>query len=166
MKHQEYRNIEVGPHDLLKNGQMVMVSVCDPFNDQLYHPTDKIIILKYRDVYYALGAFCGFDYTPLAKGAFIGNKIICPTCASAYDIRNGYVENGPTIRNISSFNIQTRDNRVKVTIPEHVPAFAIRPGEKERIDPRVFVVLGDSEAALSAIDSLRILFAGKIIVIT
>ena len=35
-----------------------------------------------------------------------------------------------------------------------------------RLEPRTFVVLGDSEAALSAIDSLKQVFAGKIIVIT
>jgi nitrite reductase/ring-hydroxylating ferredoxin subunit len=56
-----------------------------------------------------LGAFCGFDYSLLAKGALIGEKLICPTCGSGYDIKNGYVDRGPTMRNISSFMTSTRE---------------------------------------------------------
>lgn len=81
------------------------MAVCDPFNESVFHPTDKIIVAKHQDTYYALGAFCGFDYTPLAKGALIGEKLICPTCSSTYDIKNGHIDTGPTMRNISSFNI-------------------------------------------------------------
>lgn len=92
MRHQEYRTIKVGPVDLLKNGQMIQVSVCDPFDENKYHPTDKVIIAKHNDQYYACGSFCGFDYTNLATGAFLGEKLICPTCGSTYNIINGFVE--------------------------------------------------------------------------
>jgi hypothetical protein len=46
MKQQEYRTIKVGPPNILQNGQMVQVSVCDPFDDKKFHPTDKVIIAK------------------------------------------------------------------------------------------------------------------------
>lgn len=52
--------------DLLKNGQMIQVSVCDPFDDNVFNPTDKVIIAKHNDKYFALGSFCGFDFTSLA----------------------------------------------------------------------------------------------------
>jgi nitrite reductase/ring-hydroxylating ferredoxin subunit len=68
------------------------VSVCDPFDDNLYHPTDKVVIAKHNDKYYALGSFCGFDYTNIASGALLGEKIVCPTCGSSYNIDNGFVE--------------------------------------------------------------------------
>jgi nitrite reductase/ring-hydroxylating ferredoxin subunit len=112
MKHQEYRTIKVGPVDLLKNGQMIQVSVCDPFDDTKFHPTDKVIIAKHNDKYYAVGSFCGFDYTNLATGAFLGEKLICPTCGSNYNIINGFVDQGPSLRSISSFLIQQRDNKI------------------------------------------------------
>src|SRR5688500_13487448 len=54
MKHQEYRTIKVGPDTLLKNGQMIQVSVCDPFDENLFHPTDKIILAKHNGKYFAL----------------------------------------------------------------------------------------------------------------
>jgi len=48
--------------------------------------------MKHRDAHYAVGAFCGFDYTNLANGALIGEKLICPTCGSTYNIKNGFVD--------------------------------------------------------------------------
>lgn len=71
---------------------MIQVSVCDPFDDDTFHPTDKVIIAKHNNQYYATGSFCGFDYTNLATGAFLGEKLICPTCGSTYNIENGYVD--------------------------------------------------------------------------
>jgi hypothetical protein len=51
-------------------------------------------------------------------------------------------------------------------MPEHVPAFAKKKFiKRENIDPRTFVVLGDSEAALAAIDGLRAGFTGRIVVV-
>ena len=41
-------------------------------------------------------------------------------------------------------------------MPEHVPAFAKKKFiKRQNIDPRTFVILGDSETALAAIDALR-----------
>jgi nitrite reductase/ring-hydroxylating ferredoxin subunit len=92
MKHQEYRTIKIGPTDLLKNGQMIQVSVCDPFDEKTFHPTDKVVIAKHNGTYHATGSFCGFDYTNLATGALLGEKLICPTCGSTYNILNGFVD--------------------------------------------------------------------------
>lgn len=53
-----------------------------------------------------------------------------------------------------------------MVIPEHVPAFAKKKYlKRQNIDPRTFVVLGDSDAALSVIDALRASFTGRIVVI-
>ena len=146
---------------------MVQIAVCDAFDEEKFHATDKIILLKHKGKYYATGAFCGFDYTPLAKGALLGEKLYCPTCASSYDIRNGFVDNGPSMRSISSFNVSTREEAIHVIVPEHVPAFAIREKLKiSGIDPRKFVVFGDSETALSAVDALRSNFTGEILLVT
>lgn len=51
-------------------------------------------------------------------------------------------------------------------VPEHIPAFAQKKVlKKSNIDPRTFVVIGDSEAALSAVDALRSSFTGTVLVI-
>jgi hypothetical protein len=41
--------LKIGPTDLLKNGQMVQIAVCDPFNPNKFHPTDKIVVAKHQD---------------------------------------------------------------------------------------------------------------------
>ena len=120
--------------------------------------------MMHKSRLYALGSYCGFDFTNLATGALLGEKLICPTCCSSYDIKNGLVDIGPSMRNLSSFNITRRDEEIKVTVPEHIPAFAKRKFlGRSKIDPRTFVVLGDSEAALSAMDALRMSFTGNIV---
>lgn len=96
----------------------------------------------------------------------MGEKLICPTCGSNYNISNGYVDQGPSLRNLSSFHTQTREGQVQVTVPEHVPAFARKKFlKRSKLDPRVFVIVGDSETALSAVDALRTTFTGEIIVL-
>lgn len=53
-----------------------------------------------------------------------------------------------------------------MTLPEHIPAFARRKFlQRETIDPRIYVVLGDNETALAAIDALRTSFTGRIIMV-
>ncbi len=55
---------------------------------------------------------------------------------------------------------------MSVIIPEHVPAFAKKKLlKKTNIDPRTFVIIGDSEAAIAAVDALRTSFAGNIVLI-
>ena len=68
-----------------------------------------MIIGKLDGRYFATGSFCGFDYSNLAKGAFLGEKIICPTCGSNYSVKTGFVEQGPSLRNISSFPVTVRE---------------------------------------------------------
>jgi len=51
-------------------------------------------------------------------------------------------------------------------VPEHIPAFSKKRFlSRQAIDPRVFVILGDNETALAAIDALRTSFTGRIIVV-
>ena len=70
------------------------------------------------------------------------------------------------MRNLSNFSVKVRDEEIKVTVPEHIPAFAKRKFlGRAKIDPRTFVVLGDTEAALSAMDALRMSFTGNIVCI-
>ena len=65
-------------------------------------------MVKHQDQYYAMGSFCGFDFSNLGQGALLGEKLCCPTCDSSYDIRNGLIENGPNLRNLSTFSVKVR----------------------------------------------------------
>jgi hypothetical protein len=53
-----------------------------------------------------------------------------------------------------------------LTVPEHIPAFSKKKFlKRETIDPRTFVILGDNETSLAAIDALRSCFTGRIVLI-
>ena len=120
--------------------------------------------MKHAGKHYVTGSYCGYCFTNLATGALLGEKLVCPSCMSAYNIVNGTVEQGPTMRNISSFEVAIREKQIKVTVPEHIPAFSKTKylGE-EKIDPRTIVVLGDSQEALAAVDTIRQCFTGQVI---
>ena len=96
----------------------------------------------------------------------MGEKLCCPGCGSNYDITSGHCESGPNLRNLSTFSVKIRDDEINVTVPEHIPAFSKKKFlKRENIDPRVFVIMGDNETALAAIDALRTSFTGRIILI-
>lgn len=65
IKNQQFRTLTVGPEDMIQNGQMLQVSVCDPFDEDIFFPTDKVILCKHKDQLYALGSFCGYDFSNL-----------------------------------------------------------------------------------------------------
>lgn len=67
------------------------------------------------------------------------------------------------MRNITSFPVQVRDDIVKLIVPARIPAFAPRKKLVDpELDPRNIVIIGDSEAAISAIMTLRYSFTGEI----
>lgn len=96
----------------------------------------------------------------------MGEKLACPGCGSNYDIKCGHAESGPNLRNLSMFSVKNRKGEIELTVPEHIPAFSKKKFlKRENIDPRTFVILGDNETSLAAIDALRSCFTGRIIVI-
>jgi len=71
---------------------MVQIAISDPQNDQIFLPQDKVLLIKHKGAHLALGSFCGFDFTNLATGALLGEKLVCPTCGTNYDINTGYID--------------------------------------------------------------------------
>jgi len=135
---------------------MVQAEISDAFNENEFNETDKIIILKHDNMYYALGSFCGFDFCDLSTGVLLGEKLICSNCSSEYHIKSGMPDLGPNMRSLTQFPCRSRKGKIEVIVPEHIPPFQKRPFvRREAIDPRCYVILGDSEAAMSAITSLR-----------
>ena len=116
--------MQLGDRDFLKNGQMVEVKIADAFDETKFHPTDQILLLKHDGNYFALGSFCGYCYSELGEGAFLGEKLCCAECGSNYDVTTGFVETGPNMRNLSSFPVRIRKGKLELTVPEHIPPFS------------------------------------------
>ena len=102
----------------------------------------------------------------MADGAVLGEKLACAECGSNYDINSGFPDTGPNLRNLSSFSVKIRDEKIELTVPEHIPAFSKKKFlKREILDPRTYVIIGDNETALATIDALRTNFTGRIVLI-
>ena len=81
-------------------------------NKQLFNPSNKIMLYNYKGNHFITGSYCGFDFTNLNTGVLINNKIYCPTCCTAYNIENGMIDEGCSLRNLSSFPTQIRKGMI------------------------------------------------------
>lgn len=136
----------------------------DPFN---YF--QKMLLFKISDNYFATGSFCPYDLTDLKEGILLGDKLVCPNCISEFNVADGSIESGPASRNIASFPVSLRDSKIFVRIPtEKLPVFAnpIYADYNNELDPRHIVLIGDTETVVSALHTLRLVFTGKISIIT
>ena len=106
--------------------------------------------------------------TDLNDGVFLGNKIVCPTCLSEYNIENGIAETGPNTKFLATFPVSLRKNDILIKVPKgRIPLFAKAPyQEYSELDPRHFVLIGDTETTFGAIDTITKIFSGRISVIS
>jgi nitrite reductase/ring-hydroxylating ferredoxin subunit/thioredoxin reductase len=128
---------------------------------------NKVLVFHYNYEYYATSSFCGYDLTDLKDGVFLGNKIICPTCLSEYNIENGTPEHGPNMRFLAGFPVSLKENKLLLKTPENfIPLFAFHKNMKTLdLDPRHFVLIGDTETTVAAVDSLKKVFSGRISIV-
>jgi nitrite reductase/ring-hydroxylating ferredoxin subunit len=172
----EEEYLVLGDPDLIKPGMLVQFDLAKlrhsknkEFFDNLKDHFQKIIVTKYDEKFCVLSSFCGYDFTDLAKGELIGNRLICPNCLSEYNIENGHIEQGPNTKELACFPASVRDGQLKIKIPTpSIPLFQL-PTIAERdnpVDPRNYVFIGDNETILGAIETIIRAYTGKITIIT
>jgi nitrite reductase/ring-hydroxylating ferredoxin subunit len=129
----------------------------------------KILVTKVNGKICVVSSFCGYDFTDLSKGEMIGNRLICPTCMSEYNVENGHAEQGPNIRYLATFPASIRDDLLKIRVPnDKIPLFQLPQVAdfNNPADPRHYVLIGDNETVQGAIDTLTKIYTGKISIIT
>lgn len=136
----------------------------DPFN---YF--QKMLVFKIGDNYFSTGSFCSYDLVDLKEGILLGEKLVCPSCLSEYNVSDGIVESGPACKNLASFPVSLRENKIFVRVPiKKLPVFSnpIVAEYNNELDPRHVVLIGDTETIVGALNNLRLFFTGKISIIT
>jgi nitrite reductase/ring-hydroxylating ferredoxin subunit len=174
----EEEYLVLGEPDSIKPGMLVQFDLATLRNntkpnatlmDNLKDHFQKIIVTKFDEKFCVLSSFCGYDFTDLSKGELIGNRLICPTCLSEYNIENGHTEQGPNAKFLATFPASVRDNQLKIRIPRpSIPLFQL-PAIAEfnnPFDPRHYVFIGDNETVQGAIETIIQAFTGKISIIT
>ena len=129
---------------------------------------NKLLVFRIDNTFYGLSSFCGYDLTDLKDGVFLGNKVVCPTCLSEYNIENGIAEAGPNVKFLATFPVSLRKNEILVQVPKgKIPLFAKAPYQEfAEVDPRHLVLIGDTETTFGAIDTMIKVFSGRISIIT
>ena len=130
---------------------------------------DYILVVRVDGKLYALGGKCSHFGFPLANGMLFDDMVICPLHLAAFDVKTGFIENGPTMDGVASYQVSEEGGKVVVRIPKDVQR-ANKPVPTVRRDPankKRFVIIGGGVAGASAAETLRQSgFTGEILILS
>jgi NADPH-dependent 2,4-dienoyl-CoA reductase/sulfur reductase-like enzyme/nitrite reductase/ring-hydroxylating ferredoxin subunit len=117
----------------------------------LGHVGDEPVILVRRvDEILAAGATCTHYSGPLAEGLVVGGTVRCPWHHACFDLRTGEALRAPALNPIATYDVERKDDRVRVTGKRVPPPPA---GRAEA--PASVVIVGAGAAGNAAAEMLR-----------
>ena len=143
----------------IKNGEMKEVSVRET----------PILLVRMYDKCHALAAHCTHYGAPLAEGALVDGRIICPWHHACFNAATGDMLEPPALDSLPSFPVTVEGDDIYIALPEQ-PVDRRTPEMTKHDSKRnegVFVILGGGAAGYMAAQTLREDgFAGRIVMIT
>jgi apoptosis-inducing factor 3 len=142
----------------LQNGEMRQVSVGE---------TD-VLLARFADKYYAVGAYCTHYQAPLAEGVLCENHVVCPWHNAYFNLTTGEQQEPPGLDSLQTYSVRIEGDRVIVRISENAsgrrqPHMA----ESNPEDGRTFVIIGAGAAGAHAAQTLRVAgYQGQIVMVT
>jgi nitrite reductase/ring-hydroxylating ferredoxin subunit/uncharacterized membrane protein len=73
-----------------------------------------VLIYRFNDTIYAIGAVCSHAGGPLEQGTFYEGCVQCPWHDSVYDLRDGHVVHGPSTYDQPRYQTRTRNGMIEV----------------------------------------------------
>src|SRR5665811_76254 len=128
----------------------------------------KVLLVRLKGKFYAIGGECTHYGGPLAEGALSGHRVICPWHQSIFDVMNGDLEEPPALDAEPCYTVRVEGDDVIVKAPKkaenrRTPAMVRR----DPADARTFAILGAGAAGNAAAETLRQDgFAGRVVMIT
>jgi thioredoxin reductase/nitrite reductase/ring-hydroxylating ferredoxin subunit len=128
----------------------------------------KVLVVRLKGRFYAIGAECTHYGGPLIDGALSGRRVVCPWHQAVFDAMTGNLEEPPALDAQPCYEVRVEDGDVIVRVPDvsdnrRTPAMARR----DLADGRTFVILGAGAAGHAAAETLRQDgFQGHIVMIT
>lgn len=143
----------------IKNGEMKQVSVGET----------PVLLVRMDDKCHALAAHCTHYGAPLAEGALVDGRVICPWHHACFNAATGDMLEPPALDSLPSFPVTVEGDDIYIALPEQ-PADRRVP-EMTKYDSKrnkgEFVILGGGAAGYMAAQTLREDgFAGRITIIT
>jgi apoptosis-inducing factor 3 len=128
----------------------------------------KVLVVRLKGQFYAIGAECTHYGGPLIDGALNGRRVVCPWHQAVFDVLTGNLEEPPALDAQPCYEVRVEGDDVIVRVPEG--AENRRTSDMVRRDPAnglTFVILGGGAAGLTAAETLRQDgFGGRILMIT
>ena len=127
-----------------------------------------VLLVRLGDECFALGARCTHYGAPLAEGALVDGRIICPWHHACFNAANGDLLEPPALDSLPNFPIRIEGDNIFVDLPEDA---ADRRTPKmiagNETDKRTFVIIGGGAAGYAAAQTLREEdYEGRIIMVT
>ena len=66
---------------------------------------DKVLVARYQDKLYSVGAFCTHFGAPLSQGMLIDDKVLCPWHAAGFSIQTGAMEYYPGLDGLPTYQV-------------------------------------------------------------
>ncbi|MEO8648420.1 MAG: FAD-dependent oxidoreductase [Acidobacteriota bacterium] len=127
-----------------------------------------VVLARVDGKCFALAAHCTHYGAPLADGALVGDRIVCPWHHACFHAGTGDMIEPPALDSLPSFPVRVERDEIFVDLPGE--AADRRLPEMMSADPgdnRIFVIVGGGAAGYSAAQTLREEgFAGRIVIIT
>jgi len=142
----------------LRDGEMKQISVAGT----------EILLARVDGTYHAIAAHCTHYGAPLVDGVLNGERIVCPWHHACFNVTSGDLEEPPALDSLPYFSVRVENGKVLVDVPEDAKDRRLPPMTKrQRIDKRVFVIVGGGAAGYTAAQTLREDgFTGRVIMIT
>ena len=128
----------------------------------------KVLLVRLKGRFYAIGGECTHYGGPLAEGALSGHRVVCPWHQAVFDVMNGDLEEPPALDAEPCYEVRVEGDDVIVKVPEkaenrRTPAMVRR----DPADGRTFAILGAGAAGNAAAETLRQDgFTGRVVMIT
>ncbi|XP_067221820.1 apoptosis inducing factor mitochondria associated 4 isoform X1 [Chanodichthys erythropterus] len=142
----------------LQDGQMKQVEV-----DQ-----HKILLVRNKGEFVAVGGLCTHYGAPLIKGALVGDRVRCPFHGACFNTKTGDIEEFPGLDSLPTFKVRVEGGKVYVTtdkkkLNKRVKKMCGRvPGVSHTV-----VLIGGGPASLQCAETLRQNdYGGRIILVT
>jgi NADPH-dependent 2,4-dienoyl-CoA reductase/sulfur reductase-like enzyme/nitrite reductase/ring-hydroxylating ferredoxin subunit len=152
------REQAVATVDELRDGEMKQISAAGT----------QVLLARVNGNYHAVAAHCTHYGAPLVDGVINGDRIVCPWHHACFNAITGDVEEPPALDSLPCFPVRVGNGKVFVDVPVDANDRRMPPmTTRQRIDKRVFVIVGGGAAGYTAAQTLREDgFTGRLIMIT
>jgi apoptosis-inducing factor 3 len=124
---------------------------------------EPILVTRYGDTFFAIGASCTHYGGPLAEGLLVDDTVRCPWHHACFSLRTGEALRAPALDPVSSWKVETSGG--KLIVREKHPAKK-GPATSSKVPEKV-IMIGGGAAGNAAAEMLRQEeFAGEVTIIS